>query len=147
MKQLILSFIVMITFTAAKAAETNPAVNEATMKNFTSLFGNISNVNWYTENAGYTAVFHRNEMKVVANFSKNGEFVSSIRYYKEDALPMHLQQKLTRRYKKMTVFGITEVTAGEATAYFVKMQDAKKWYTIKIDTAQNFEIIEDFKKS
>ena len=144
MKKFILSLAVVISFATAQAADL--PITDEVKTSFRELFGSVHNVQWSEDKGNFTAVFYNREVKVVASFTAEGEFKHSIRYYKEDGLPTNLRKGLSRSYKGKEVFGVTEVTVGESTAYFVKMQDAKHWYTIKVTPGGENEMVEKYNK-
>ena len=56
------------------------------------------------------------------------------------------RMKLRKRFTDKTIFGVTEFTVGDEVNYFVKLEDAKSWTTVKIDNARNIEVTEKYKK-
>lgn len=116
------------------------------LKAFNSSFPNAHNVKWHEDDKGFLASFKESDMLVKVNYDKNGEFVSSLRYYPENKLPLNVLMSLKKRFPEKQIFGVTEVTTVDAVNYYVKMQDDKRWYTVKSDANGNLQIEEKFKK-
>ena len=75
-----------------------------------------------------------------------GNFLSSLRYYKEDMLPLSILHQLKKKYSKRSVFGVTELIVGTDVAYFIKLEDEKTWLTVKADQQGNLSVYEKLKK-
>ncbi|MGN6617712.1 MAG: hypothetical protein ACTHJ5_11110 [Ilyomonas sp.] len=116
------------------------------LKAFNSSFPNAHNVKWHEDDKGFLASFKESDMLVKVNYDKNGEFVSSLRYYPENKLPLNVLMSLKKRFPEKQIFGVTEVTTVDAVNYYVKMQDDKRWYTVKSDANGNLQVVEKFKK-
>jgi hypothetical protein len=116
------------------------------LKAFNSSFPNAHNVKWHEDDKGFLASFKESDMLVKVNYDKNGEFVSSLRYYQENKLPLNVLMSLKKRFPDKQTYGVTEVTTIDAVNYYVKMQDDKRWYTVKSDANGNLQVVEKFKK-
>jgi hypothetical protein len=91
--------------------------------------------------------FKQNDILTKVNYDKDGNFVSSIRYYSEKNLPVTVICRLQKEYAGKSVFGVTEVATENGVEYFIKLQDDKNWYTIHSDSQGNLEKIEKFRKA
>ena len=63
-----------------------------------------------------------------------------------DQLPVDIQCKLKKKFADKTIFGVTEFIVGDDVNYFVKMEDAKTWITVKVDNARVIEVTEKYGK-
>ncbi len=104
-------------------------------------------VKWVEKPNSYLVTFKQNDILTRVNYDRNGDFVSSIRYYSGKNLPVTVICRLEREYAGKRVFGVTEVSAENGTEYFIKLQDDKNWYTIHSDASGNLEKIEKFRKA
>ncbi len=86
------------------------------------------------------------DIRTRINYDKEGNFVSATRYYFEQNLPVNILCKLKKRYPGQKVFGVTEVETESSTEYYIKLEDATNFTTVKSDIASNFEETEKYKK-
>lgn len=121
-------------------------VNEKVLKSFKETFASAEEVKWEEYSTYYTVSFVHSGIRSKVNYDKDGNMLGSIRYYAPQMLPLNIYNKLRKDYSKKELFGVTEVTFGSEVTYFVKMQDAKNWITIKIDASGNSEVHEKYKK-
>jgi hypothetical protein len=104
-------------------------------------------VKWVEQADKYTVSFKQNDILTKVDYDKDGNFVSSLRYYTEKNLPVTVLCRLQKRYADKTVFGVTEVATEAATEYYIKLEDAKNWLTVKSDADGNMQVIEKYKKA
>jgi hypothetical protein len=79
-------------------------------------------------------------------YEKDGTFRSSTRYYKEQNLPYYLLVNIRKRYPDKKIFGVTEISSISEIEYYIKMEDAAVWTTIKMDSEGNLVLVEKLKK-
>ena len=125
----------------------DPSVNDKVLKSFKETFAAAEDVKWEEFNAYYTVSFVQGGIQSKVNYDKEGVMLGSIRYYTPQMLPLNIFNKLKKQYSNKELFGVTEVTFGTDVTYYVKIQDAKSWITLKVDGVGNSEIFEKFKKS
>ena len=79
--------------------------------------------------------------------TRTGIFLSSVRYYFEKDLPLNIICKLKQKYPGKTVFGVTEMTTESEVNYYITLEDATSWMTVKTGTDGNMELVEKYKKA
>ena len=121
-------------------------VNEKVLKSFNETFSSAEEVKWEEYKTYYTVSFVHAGVRSKVNYDKDGKMLGSIRYYAPQLLPLNIYNRLRMDFSKKELFGVTEVTFGTEVTYFVKMQDAKNWITVKIDATGNSSIHEKYKK-
>src|ERR1700754_3437302 len=136
----------MITV-ASYANEPNFDPNEKVLKAFSETFTAAENVKWEEYSTYYTVSFVNGGIRSKVNYDLEGNMLGSIRYYSPQMLPLNIINKLQKENPQKTLFGVTEVTFGAEVTYYVKMEDAKTWYTIKVDMAGNTQLFEKYKKA
>lgn len=118
-------------------------------KTFVRDFPNADHVNWVESNNGdlYTAYFKMYDVKTVANFGRDGQLISVLRYYKEDRLPLSVLALVKSEYENMTIFGVTEYSRNrnEDVAYYLRLEDNAHWYTVKV-VGNDMDLVEEFDK-
>ena len=141
--------VTMFAFTvliAASSFANTPIVSEKALKAFNATFADAKNVVWTDAPNLYTVKFTAQGINTFVKYDEEGNFISSRRYYFAEQLPIDIQCKLKKKFADKTIFGVTEYIVGDEINYFVKLEDAKKWTTVKIDNARNMEITEKFDK-
>ena len=121
--------------------------NEKVLKAFNETFTAAEDVKWEEYSTYYTVSFVNAGIRSKVNYDLDGNMLGSIRYYSPQMLPLNIINKLKKENPKRKLFGVTEVTFGSEVTYYVKMEDAKNWYTVKVDAAGNSQLFEKYKKA
>ncbi|HUR11603.1 MAG TPA: hypothetical protein VM012_09560 [Flavitalea sp.] len=144
MKKILAIVLSFVVFSSTFA--NSPIVNEKVLRSFDQTFTNVESVKWEEFKDHYTVSFMHAGIQSVVNYDKDGQMLSSIRYYLPKMLPLYIFNKLKKEYTNDTLFGVTEVIYGEDVLYFVKIESAKNWITVKIDPSGNSEIYKKYRK-
>ena len=120
--------------------------NERVLKAFNETFSGAEEVKWEEYATYYTVSFVNAGIRSKVNYDKEGNMLGSIRYYAPKMLPLNILNRVTREYPRRNLFGVTEVTFGSDVTYYVKLEDAKNWYTVRVDAAGNAQLTEKYKK-
>lgn len=145
MKKLIIFLSLFATLSAI--ASTPPEVNEKVLKAFKETFLKASDVVWYETKNAYEASFKQSEITAKAIYDKNGNLLSTTRYYYEDNLPVHILSKLKKAYAGKSVFGVTELTVDDQISYYITLEDEKNWLIVKSDSWGFLELSNKYKKA
>jgi hypothetical protein len=144
MKKVIL-FACIIMITGSSFASV-PKISEKALKAFNATFKDVENVQWTDAENIYTVKFSQQGINTFVKYDEDGNFISSRRYYNAEQLPVDIQCTLKKKFANKTVFGVTEYTVGDDVNYYVKLEDAKNWITVKVDNMRNFEVTEKYQK-
>jgi len=144
MKKIIL-FAAILLVTGSSFATITPTPEKA-LKAFKATFKDAENVVWTDAADAYTVKFSQQGINTFVKYDADGNFISSRRYYSGDQLPVDIQCKLKKKFSDKTIFGVTEFIVGDDVNYFVKMEDAKTWITVKVDNARVIEVTEKYGK-
>ena len=150
MKKLLALGVSLVMLTATTFANVDPTVdnvNEKVLRAFQETFPVVNEVKWKEYSNYYTVSFKQHNIQSEVRYDKDGNFLSSLRYYQEDMLPLSVLHQIKKKYSKKTIFGITELIVGTDVAYFVKLEDEKSWLTIKADQQGNLSVYEKLRKS
>jgi hypothetical protein len=139
--------ILASTFIVVSSFAFDPNVNEKVLKSFNETFSTAEDVKWEKFETYYTVSFYQSGIQSKVNYDYSGTMLSSLRYYAPQMLPLNIYNKIKKGYAKKEMFGVTEVTFNNEVVYYVKLQDAKKWITLKIDGVGNTELVESYKKA
>lgn len=141
-------FVIASLFaTISVAATSPPEVNEKVLKAFNETFVKAKDVVWHEMENTYQASFKQSQIVTRATYDKEGTLLSTIRYYQEEELPVHILSKLKKRYVGKSVFGVTESTIGDQVSFYITLEDAKTWYIVKADVWGSFELTKKYKKA
>ncbi|HVZ56672.1 MAG TPA: hypothetical protein VG870_08445 [Chitinophagaceae bacterium] len=142
------SIIAMLMIASLAVHASGPVdVNEKIMRAFKQTFSLAQDVVWHQQGQVYQASFWQNDINIRAKYDEGGNLLQTIRYYAERNLPPNILAHLKNKYGNRSVFGVTEVTSENEVTYFVTMQDARHWYTVKADMYGNSEQTEKIRKT
>jgi len=145
MKKLLL--IAAIAFATTSFANEPAEVNEKVLNAFEQTFHRVSDLVWHEYDAYYLASFSQGEIKVRARYDKDGNILSTLRYYTEKHLPPNLVNKLNQKYADQQVYGVTEVSTENTLKYVITLKDKKNWYIVESDPFGNMVRTDKFKKA
>src|SRR4051812_5443258 len=101
--------VIAIMFTmlvAAGAYAFDP--NEKVLKAFNETFSTAQEVRWEEFPNYYAVSFVSAGVRSKVNYDKDGNMMSSIRYYAPQLLPLYILNKVNRENPKKKLFGVTE---------------------------------------
>ena len=142
MKKIVLLAITSLIMSTVFAYDPNSKV----LKAFSETFATAQNIKWQEFDDHYSVSFLYSGIQSKLNYDLEGNILGSTRYYDPAALPMNIFTKLKRENPNRELFGVTEITVGDDMVYFVKMQDAKYWITLKVDPSGNSQVYEKYRK-
>ncbi|MBS1567418.1 MAG: hypothetical protein JST39_23750 [Bacteroidetes bacterium] len=122
-------------------------ISEKVLRIFKTTFSNAQDVKWTEYDDKYVVSFSQDGIQSKVTYDKDGDILSSLRYYSPDRLPVAIYGKLKKKYEDRTLYGVTESANEQEIYYYVKMYDAKNWYTIKIDASGSMETYEKLKRA
>ena len=134
-----LAGILSVSIFSAKAE-----VSQKVLQSFHSVFTQATHVMW-TENAdNYYVTFNQNDMSLKISYDKEGNLLNSVRYYKEQRLPLNIMYKVKKAYPSNKIDMVTEVSTPEGTVYFLQLKDDKNWTIVKANESGELEVTDKF---
>ena len=147
MKKVLFAAGLLLYVTAAFAVDP-PEVSEKVLNAFKQTFYNPKEVAWYAgDNGSYEVYFKCGDITSKVWYDKEGNITTAYRYYSESSLPPVILGKIKMKYSDKTVFGVTEISNDAGVYYYVKLEDAKNWITIKADALGVLEVYEKLRKA
>ena len=147
MKKNLLTLACISGLLFATAFSASAEVNQKTLQSFHAVFGGARQIKW-TEYADHDDVsFSQNEVLIKARYDKQGNMISSIRYYKEQRLPLNILCKVKKEYPADKINSVTEETTQTGTTYYIQLKGEKMWTIVKSDESGNFEIHDKFDRA
>jgi hypothetical protein len=140
-KVIAIMFAVLVT---AGAYAFDP--NEKVLKAFNETFTSAQEVRWEEFPKYFSVSFVSGGIRSKVNYDKEGNMMSSLRYYAPQLLPLYILNKINKENPNKKMFGVTEVTYNGTIAYYIKLEDEKRWYTLKVDVDGNSQMTEKYKK-
>ena len=144
-KVIAIVFAALITAGSAHAFDPRDP-NERVLKAFNETFNTAQEVRWEEFPTYFAVSFVNGGIRAKVNYDKEGNMISSIRYYNPQLLPLFIMNKMNKEYPKKKMFGVTEVTVNSTINYYIKLEDNNNWYTIKIDVDGNSQQVEKYRK-
>jgi len=142
-----IAIVALAAFLGTSLYANTTDVSEKVLKIFKETFTTAKDVKWTELENSYAVTFSEEGIQSKVVYDLEGNLVSSMRYYSPDRLPLNIFSKLKKKYENRTLFGVTESSSDHDVTYYVKMYDAKNWYTIKIDNNGSMEQYEKLKRA
>jgi hypothetical protein len=146
MKKLLLSVATVIFSLVVWAAEPT-AVTEKVLKAFNASFKDAKQVVWEEGTDVYEVKFFHNAIQSRITYDPDGNILKTIRYYKEEQLPLLIQGKLKDRFAGKKVFGVTEVASQDQLNYHIVLEDEKSWTIVVCDALGYMTVDKKYRKA
>jgi hypothetical protein len=122
------------------------------IKTFSSSFPKAEQIHWYEMSKAWVVNFVTDGIRSRVVYLKDNKVTEFTRYYFEQNLPFLIRSKVKEAYPNKNIFGVIEVSVitdngTSRLEYFVKLEDAKSWMTVKSDTDGNLTVEEKYKKA
>ena len=105
-------------------------IHDKLLQAFKETFPNAEKVVWSEGPGNYFVSFTEEGVLNSITYDKDGEFVTSMRYYQEKNLPYYILINIKRKYPGKKIFGVSEISSVDAILYYVKIEDDKRWMTV-----------------
>jgi hypothetical protein len=122
-------------------------IDEKLLQFFKETFPRAENVIWKELEDSYVVNFIEDGIRINIIYDKDGSFYKSTRYYLEQNLPYYLLINIQKKYPNHKIFGVTEVSTISEIEYYVKLENAKIWVTLEVDSQGNISVVEKFRKA
>jgi len=146
MKTLIFAMMLFLGSTVVSASAP-PDVNEKVLNAFHKTFKDPKEVNWHEYDDFYEVSFKQDEIKTRVRYDNDGNVLVTLRYYFESQLPPYIRSSIMMKYPKRSIYGVTEIFSENTLYYYVTMEDAKHWYTVRSNSSGELEQTEKFNKA
>ena len=145
MKKILALCLAAILTTATVSAA---PVTEKVLKVFSTSFPEVQETTWYNYDTYYAVYFKNSDgSKCRIEYDPEGNILATTRYYTEEALSPFIRAKVNQKYPGKQIFGVTEVSSGEALAYHIVLEDENNWYNIKSDPIGVISLEKKMKKA
>ncbi|GGB09720.1 PepSY-like domain-containing protein [Puia dinghuensis] len=122
-------------------------ISDKLLQAFHKTFPDAQQVKWAETEDRYMVNFKQGDILTKVEYDKDGNFLNSLRYYSEKNLPVNILYRLQKKYADKKVFGVTEVTNDNSVEYYIKLEDADNWITVKSNTDGIMQVVEKYKKA
>jgi hypothetical protein len=142
-------YLFIISFLAAgiSSMAAVSGINEKLVQSFNESYPHAVKVNWLEYLETYAVNFEETGVKSTIHYNKDGSFQCAFRYYSEEKLPYYLIVSLKEKFPGKKIYSVTELSTPSEINYYIKLEDAKTWKTVKVDSNGNFVVIEKFNKA
>ena len=139
--------VCLLSLSAGVFANENFTISDKLLQAFKQTFPDAQQVKWAEQEDKYMVNFKQGDVLTKIEYDKEGNFLSSLRYYSEKNLPVSILCRLQKKYADKKVFGVTEMTTDSAVEYYIKLEDETTWITVRSNADGNMQIVEKFKKA
>ncbi|MCF3110661.1 hypothetical protein LL912_17895 [Niabella sp. CC-SYL272] len=127
------TFFMLLCCLGTGVFASNPVVGERPLQSFHSLFKNVQNVVW-ASGKDYCDVSFQTEGKLMkARFDNAGNLIQTIRYYKEENLPVFVRQRIHKQYSGCEIYGVTELSTKDALTYTFSLRNNRHLFVVISD--------------
>jgi hypothetical protein len=153
MKKMFILFSALLLSFSLIARDPGPGeVDDNLIKTFNTSFPKAERVNWYELPKAWVVNFVTDGVRSRIIYLKDGGITEFTRYYFESNLPFMIRSKVKKAYPNKSIFGVVEVSviAENGTSridYYVKLEDAKNWMTVKWDNEGILSVTEKYRKA
>lgn len=137
----------LLTLSAGVFAAADLTISDKLLQAFHRTFPDAQQVKWAETEDRYLVNFKQGEILTKVEYDKEGNFLSSLRYYSEKNLPVNILYRLQKRYADKKVFGVTELTSDNSVEYYIKLEDANSWITVRSNVDGALQVVEKYKKA
>jgi hypothetical protein len=137
----------LFTLSAGVFAASDLTISDKLLQAFHKTFPDAQQVKWAETEDKYMVNFKQGDILTKVEYDKDGNFLSSLRYYTEKNLPVNILFRLQKRYADKKVFGVTELTSDNSVEYYIKLEDADNWITVKSNVDGVMQVVEKYKKA
>lgn len=114
---------------------------------FNATFSSPQGVTWYDHSDHYGVSFVQDGILTRVKYDKEGNFLSSMRYYGKQNLPINIFSAVTKEFSGYDVHGVTEITNTYQVDYYITLQDDKNLITMKVNSNGYISKVKKFKKA
>ncbi len=139
--------VCLFSLSAGVFANENFTISDKLLQAFKQTFPDAQQVKWAEQEDKYMVNFKQGDVLTKIEYDKEGNFISSLRYYSEKNLPVSILCRLQKKYADKKVFGVTEMTTESAVEYYIKLEDETTWITVRSNADGNMQIVEKYKKA
>ena len=140
-------FIIYLLVVGLSSNAAVSVINEKLIQSFNESYPHAVRVSWLEYPEAYAVNFEEAGVKSTIHYNKDGSFRNAIRYYSEEKLPYYLIASLKEKFPGKKIYCVTEISNPYEITYYIKLEDAKTWRTVKADSDGNFVVIEKFNKA
>jgi hypothetical protein len=146
MKRVLLACLAF-TLSAGVFAAADGNISDKLLQAFNKTFPDAQQVKWAETEDKYMVNFKQGDILTKVEYDKEGNFLNSLRYYSEKNLPVNILCRLQKKYSDKKVFGVTEITSDTNVEYYIKLEDAQNWITVKSNVDGAMQVVERYKKA
>src|ERR1700759_301440 len=137
----------LLAFSAGAFATKELGISDKLLQTFKQTFPDAQQVVWAEQGDKYTVNFRQDDILTKGDYDKDGNFLSSLRYYTEKNLPVTILCRLQKKYADKKIFGVTELATESSVEYYIKLEDEHNWITVRSNIDGNMAIVEKNKKA
>lgn len=139
--------ILAICLLLCKVGYAQPQVDERVLKAFDAAFPNVVEERWFEEDDCYEASFQKDQIRCTMRYTREGQIISTRRYYGKELVTPFLIAKLAQKYPAKSIFGVTEIQSEDGLLFQFVLEDARSWTLVQSDPTGFMVVTNQFKKA
>jgi hypothetical protein len=148
MKKIFLSLAAVALMGISAFANGNgEIVSQRTLAAFKSDFASATHTTWERKDGFIKATFSFNGQTLYAYYDYNGELKAVVRNIVSDQLPINLLTSLKQEYPDYWISDLFEISADNATTYYVTIENSDKKIVLKSDASAYWNVFSKQKKT
>jgi len=132
----------MVSILPAKAD-----ISDKVLKSFHTVFNKAHDIKWAEYPDYYSVSFKQNDVLFRVNYDLKGNIMNSIRYYKEQLLPLNILYNIKKSYPSKSINVVTELSNQEGIVYMVQLKDKKEYVTVRAEDNGSMKEVDRFKNA
>jgi hypothetical protein len=115
-------------------------------RDFSVRYPQVDYERWYRFKAGFSAKFSQNQVLSNVYYDRMGYFITTIRYYKEKAIPTRLKKVIQKEFADFTIVSATEVITEKESSFHFNIKNKTRLKTVKISDTE-LEVTGDYRNA
>lgn len=124
-----------------------PGIDEKVLNAFSRTFQNAQDVSWTELQGSYQVSFTQLAVSSKITYDTQGNIIKTIRYYKEEQLPLLIVSNLKKRFVGQSIFGVVEESSDAGTIYHITLESNKQWTKVRADSYGTLSVEKKFNKA
>jgi hypothetical protein len=141
-----LSLLFTVVIASAGMAYDPDPENEEVIASFKKEFPGATMITWSEDGELVKANFIFGGYSSEAYFSPEGELLGCVRSIVFSQLPLAVTQSIKRLYADAQVLQVNEITNGNGTRYYLRLETKTRKYKVQMDAGGNLVDVEKQKK-
>lgn len=116
------------------------------VRNLYNVYGDNNHETWYATPYGFRAKFKQQQVAFMADYTKKGSWIRTVKTYEQDKLPKEMREKVRQTYYDHKITLVQEINQNKQVIYLVSIADNTSWMILRLE-GDDMEVMETYVKS